>query len=98
MDAVQRSAGRARKRMRVVLAVTMTDGRCLLSVVSSRYVPAIDRAMSRAQGIVRYEWYMSDDDYFSTFPVVRTPRGRIVGKDVFAELIVRMKPLDKTWR
>lgn len=98
MDAVQWSAGRARKRMRVVLAVTMTDGRCLLSVVSPRYVPAIDRVMSRAQGVVRYEWYMSDDDYFSTFPVVRTPRGRIVGKDVFAELIVKMKPLDKTWR
>ena len=77
MDAVQRSAGKARKRMRVVLAVAMTDGRCLLSVVSPRYVPAIDRTMSRARGIVRYDWYVSDDDFFSSFPSVRTPRGAL---------------------
>lgn len=95
MDAVQRSAGKARKRMRVVLAVAMTDGRCLLSVVSPRYVPAIDKTMSRARGIVRYDWYVSDDDFFSSFPSVRTPRGRIVGKDMFAELTGRMKPLDR---
>lgn len=89
-------AGEERKRrQRIVLAVTMCDGKCLFSVVGRRYVGLVNRAVGRSADVKSYSWYLSDDDYFADFPVVRTPRGRVVRRETYNRLTASMSLLDE---
>ena len=92
MKAAACGKGVAGKRSRVVLAVRMSDGRCLLSVVNPRYVGRIDSVVRRSAGVAASAWYVSDDGYFADFPAVRSPKGRVVPADTFARLVGLMKP------
>ena len=84
--------GAAGKRRRVVLAVRMSDGRCLLSVVNPRYVGKIDSMVRRSADVAASAWYLSGDGYFADFPAVRSPKGRVVPADVFGRLVGQMEP------
>ena len=84
--------GAADKRRRVVLAVRMSDGRCLLSVVNPRYVGKIDSMVRRSADVAASAWYLSGDGYFADFPAVRSPKGRVVPADVFGRLVGQMEP------
>lgn len=94
MEGVSRVSLVANKRQRIVLAVRMSDGRCLLSVVSPRYVKKIDSTLRRSSCVSYSSWYVSSDGYFTDFPVVRTPKGRIVPSGTFDKLVSLMSPLD----
>lgn len=93
VDGEKRAESVRKKRSRVVLAVTTTSGKCLLSVVNPHYVHKINTAMRTARDIKSYSWHVSADDYFSSFTVVRSPKGRIVSSEVFAEKVSSMQPL-----
>jgi len=93
VDGEKRAESVHKKRSRVVLAVTTTSGKCLLSVVNPHYVHKINTAMRTARDIKSYSWHVSADDYFSSFTVVRSPKGRIVSSEVFAEKVSSMQPL-----
>lgn len=94
IDNEKRAESVRKKRSRVVLAVTTTSGKCLLSVVNPHYVRKINVAMLTARDIRSYSWYVSADDYFSSFPIVRSPKGRIVPPEVFAEKMSSMQQLN----
>lgn len=83
----------SRPKNRLVLALLMQNGERLLSVVSPRYAPMIDRQAQMARQIVQHRWFMSDDSYFATFPTVRSMRARKVAKDVYEEKTRNMTPL-----
>ena len=83
-----------RRRMRVVMAAVITDGRCLFSVVNSRYVHIVNSIVTRAAGVRTYAWYVSDDDFFAAFPTVRTPKGRIVPRETYDRLLSVMQAVD----
>lgn len=83
----------ARRRARVVLAAVTSGGKCIFSVVSPRYVVRIDRVMRDSRDVSSYSWHISTDDYFAAYPVVRTPKGRVVGADTYERLLAGMRPL-----
>ncbi len=83
-----------KKRARVILAVITDDGRHVVSVVNPRYVTAIDRVIRRSGHVSSFSWHISTDDYFSRFPVVRTPRGRVVADETYVRLLAGMHDLE----
>ena len=93
MSGAEKAVRERKRRQRVVLAVVMSSGKCLLSVVGRRYVGAVNRAVGRSSGVKSYSWYLSDDDYFADFPVVRTPRGRVVKRETYDRLTASMSRL-----
>lgn len=94
MDGTAGNVSKPRKRARVVLAVVTSRGRYVVSVVSPRYVPAIDKVMRRSADVRSFSWHISTDSYFAEFPVVRTPRGRVVTKETYERLLAGMRNLD----
>lgn len=86
--------GITKKRRRIVLAAVTKDGRHLLSVVNPRYMASLNSIFEASRDIASFSWYTSDDDYFASFPVVRTPKGRIVTPEKHAYMMARMKPLE----
>lgn len=79
-------------RTRLVMALEMRDGRCLLAVVSPSYAKAIRDILLRDRNVAKMQWYLSADEYFATFPQVRTPRARVVERSLYAEKTAGMKP------
>lgn len=94
MRGVSRSRCAAGRRKRIVLAACMADGRHLLSVVSPRHVMTVDHVVRRSSGVKSYSWHVSADEYFADFPVVRTPKGRIVSSDTYSRMLSSMSPAD----
>ncbi len=90
MQGVSSACRAGKKRSRMVLAVAMNDGRRLLSVVSPRYVKVVDGIVKHSPDVKSCSWYVSSDDYFADFPVVRTPRGRIVPSEIYDRLTASM--------
>ncbi|MCD8297112.1 MAG: SprT-like domain-containing protein [Prevotella sp.] len=78
-------------RWRVIMAVATTDGKYMLSVVNPRYVRLIDSVIKRSPNVQSCSWYISQDNYFSSFPVVRSPKGRIVSEDIFCRFTKEMQ-------
>lgn len=74
-------------RQRLVLAMKTRDGRCFLSVVNPKYQEALSRQIKMVPEIVQHHWMVTSDDFFSDYPVVRSLRGRRVGRDVFEKVI-----------
>lgn len=78
---------------RIIMAVITTDRKYLLSVVNPKYVRLIDNVMKRSPNVQSCSWFVSQDDYFSSFPVVRSPKGRIVPHDIFLRFTNEMQRL-----
>lgn len=94
MDGVGRAGVAGKKRRRIVLAVSMADGRRMLTVVSPGYVKAIDGVVRRSPDVESSSWYVSYDEYFADFPVVRTPKGRIVTAETYGRLVSSMRAME----
>ena len=75
----------------LVLAIEMTNGNRLLSVVNPKAATLLDRQASRIGVIKNYGWYKSSDDYFQSFPQERSLRGRRVSLDEYEEKISLMQ-------
>lgn len=80
-------------RPRIILAAVTSNGQHILSVVSPRYVSTLDRVLTTSRDIRSHSWYISDDTYFASFPTVRSPKGRIVAPQFFADMTAKMKKL-----
>lgn len=91
MDGNARRNGTQKRRQRLILAAVTTGGKHILSVVNPRYAAAVDKAIGASRDVVSLSWYVSDDNHFAPFPVVRTPKGRIVSPELYAEMTARMK-------
>ncbi len=88
-----------KKRERIVLSVTTKDGKHILSVVNRAYVSGINSLLKKSSSVKEFSWHISRDGYFASFPVVRTPRGRLVGNEEYAKvmaLLAKETPAMKT--
>ena len=86
-------AERARKpKQYLVLAIALTDGRSMLSVVNPRYATVLNLRIRSIAELKHYGWYTTQDDYFFGFPQVRSLRGKLVTADLYNEKIHTMTP------
>ena len=83
-------AGSARSKPRLILALTLKDGGHLISVVNPKYCAAIERQICRLN-LPWHGWYVGEDDYFDTFAVVRTLRGRKISGGLMREKLSGLK-------
>jgi hypothetical protein len=82
------------KRQRIILAVEMSDGKRLLSVVNRRYVAVVDAAVKRSGNVSSHSWYVSDEACFSDYPAVRTAKGRVVSPEMYDRMVASMRAVD----
>ncbi|WP_288318009.1 SprT-like domain-containing protein [Xylanibacter caecicola] len=78
----------------LVLAAVTHAGKHLLSVVNPAYARRIERIMKLSQEVKWHAFYTSCDSFFSSFPKVRSPRGRIVSPAVFMKKTDAMNRTD----
>ncbi len=78
---------------RVIMAVTTSDGRSLLSVVNPRYVLRMDAVLRRSPNVRAHSWHVSSNAYFAQFPRVRTPKGRVVPREIYDRVVAQARPL-----
>lgn len=69
-----------KKKMRLVLLLRHQQAGCIISVVNAKYRRQIEWVIARAHDICEHQWIVSDDDYFASFPQVRSLRGRQVSE------------------
>jgi hypothetical protein len=86
-------AGGVRKQPRLVLAMEIKNRGAFLSVVNPHYRRRLSMMLSRVPDVVRSGWYISDNDYFSSFSTVRSLRGRMVDKIEYDEIVSTMTPI-----
>ena len=82
-----------KRKSRLVVVAELTGGRHFVSVVNPRYKVKLDLMFSTSPTFVWHRWFIADDPYFDRFPAVRSPRGRLVGKDELDKLMPRMREL-----
>ena len=82
------SKGACRSR-RCVVALARTDGH-YFTVVQRPYLLAFDKAMAKTKGLEQRQWFYTDDEYFKSFPIVRTLRFRTVPETKFSAVCQRM--------
>lgn len=78
----------------LVLAAVTYTGRHLLAVVNPAYARRIDKIMKLSREVKSYAFYTSCDSFFSSFPKVRSPRGRLVSLSLFKEKVDAMSRTD----
>lgn len=78
----------------VVLAVVTNTGKHILSVVSPGYVHRLGSILRISHDVKSYAFYTSCDKYFSSFPKVRSPRGRVVSPSLFMEKTEGAVPME----
>lgn len=81
-----------RSKLYLVLAIVMSDGRRLLSVVNPRFAHNLDRRLMELPEVAGHSWFTTADSYFSDYPQVRSLRGRRVSADEFDRLTRLMTP------
>jgi hypothetical protein len=86
-EAAQKKMERQRHSKRLILALVTHDGKYFLSVVSRRCAGEIELRILRTSDIIEHRWFESSDDYFSTFTVVRSLRGRRVSKEEYERFL-----------
>lgn len=92
-DEVKRNT-KANKRPKIVLAAVTAEGKHVLSVVNPRYAATLNRIMEASKDVSCFSWHISDDDYFTSFPMVRTTKGRVVTPEFHAGMVAKMKKLE----
>lgn len=79
------AAGEQKQQSRLVLALTMADGKRFLTVVNRRYRDAIECKVRGNKDIASHRWVETSNEYFRDFPAVRSLRARRVSLDVYLE-------------
>ena len=74
---------RQQGRQRLVLATEDKDGRYYMTVVNPSYRKLLNRQLSMCPDFVRCCWFVSADDFFASFPQVRSLRMRRVTEELF---------------
>ncbi len=67
----------------LVLGLRMKDGTFFLSSVNPSYAADLERRVSSLRNVDAHWWVRTTDDYFRSFPRVRSLRGRLVSEAVF---------------
>lgn len=67
----------------LVLGLQMRDGTYFLSSVNPKSAGELDLRLNRIREVVAHKWVKTTDDYFRSFPRVRSLRGRRVTKEVY---------------
>lgn len=93
-----KAAGKFHKRERLVMALTTSEGEYMLTVVNPKYAQTISRLARDCSNVSTWQWFSTDDDYFASFAVVRSLRGRFVPKEEFERQTSAMKPLTEIFR
>lgn len=88
-----RGGNERKKKARLVVVAELKGRRCFFSVVNPRYKVELDHTLSASPSFLSHRWYTTEDPYFDRFPVVRSPRGRLVGKDELDKLMLIMREL-----
>lgn len=91
---VQREQARSPRR-RLVLALSMTDGKYFLSCVNPRYAHALSVRLRGLEEVRSQRWYTTTESYFDSFPDVRSLRGRRISHADFDRLCHVLTPVDK---
>ena len=81
------------RREYLVLALSLSSGKKMFSVVSPSNFRKLDEQIKRVREVENYGWYVSKDVYFNGYPKVRTLRGVPVSPDFFDEMLKKMEPL-----
>lgn len=80
----------------LVLALHLTSGKKMLSVVMPRYWSVINKQLGSVKEVESYSWHITNDPYFNGYRQVRTLRGVYVNPDFFNEMVEKMPPFEKT--
>ncbi|MGN1263779.1 MAG: SprT-like domain-containing protein [Prevotella sp.] len=75
-----------------VLALKTTNGHSFLSVVNPAYRNRIDRMAKASPQVAAHGWYESTDDFFASFPRVRSLRCRRVKASEYNRMMLVMRP------
>lgn len=67
----------------LVLGLQMRDGTYFLSSVNPKSAGELELRLNRIREVVAHKWVKTTDDYFRSFPRVRSLRGRRVTKEVY---------------
>lgn len=67
----------------LVLGLKMSDGSYFLSSVNPKFAGQLEIKLQRVREVTDHKWVQTTDEYFRTFPRVRSLRGRRVTKDVY---------------
>lgn len=71
----------------LVLGLKTNDGVYFLSSVNPKSAGRLELQIRRVPSIVAHKWIETTDDYFRSFPRVRSLRGRRVPKALFVKII-----------
>ncbi len=94
IDCDAKAAKKPKGRWCIVLAISLATNQYLLSIVNPRYVYTIEARLRKSKNVLSFSWYISSNAYFANFPQVRTPRGRIVKKDIYDMVIAKAQPFN----
>jgi len=78
-----------RGKLRTILAIKTTDGRFFVAVVQPSAIAKIETVIKKTPIIESHTWLTSSDDSFSSFPTVRTLRGKKVTEDEYNRITTR---------
>lgn len=88
---------RNRKLFYIVLAIVTTDGRYFLTVANQKYIARMDDMAARSSLVQSHVWYISVDEFFASFPLSRSLRGRSVSHEEFEQRVESMMPLEESF-
>jgi hypothetical protein len=91
---IARQVSRIPFKEHIILAIMIRRYGCFLSVINKKYAINIAKQIKDLVDVEICEWFISEDEYFSNYPVVRTLRGIHVSKEKFDDMRQKMKPLD----
>jgi len=80
-----------RKAQYNVLTLTATDGRQFVSVVNPSYIAHVDSIAAQSPMIKSRQWYVSANDYFASFPLTRSLRGRRVSRSEMERIMAMLE-------
>lgn len=87
-------AERSARKPRIVLVMSLDDGRWLVSVVGRGSMRRLDALARRVPAVTGHAWYVSADPYFARFPMARSLRGRAVTAAEMERLKGMMVPVE----
>ena len=77
---------RGKARTRLVLLLRHSEAGYIVTVVNVKYRDRLERIICRVKEITEHKWRLSNDEYFASFPQVRTLRGRRVNRQEYERI------------
>ena len=80
-------------RSYLILAIVTKDGEYFLSSVNPTAAGKLSQTIARSHDITHHAWYQTQDEYFRSFPRVRSLRGKQVSVETYTMITNKMKLL-----